>query len=54
MVENLQNQNFELVLNLTRLDMVKFILPMLFAFGFGMLAASPLADFLYKNKLWRN
>lgn len=53
MVENLQNQNFELVLNLTRLDMVKFILPMLFAFGFGMLAASPLADFLYKNKLWR-
>ena len=53
MLENLQNQNFELALNLTRLDMVKFILPMLFAFIFGMLSASPLADFLYKNKLWR-
>jgi phospho-N-acetylmuramoyl-pentapeptide-transferase len=53
MFENLQNQNFELALNLTRLDMVKFILPMLFAFGFGMLSASPLANFLYKNKLWR-
>lgn len=33
--------------------MIKFILPMLFAFAFGMLSASPLADFLYKNKLWR-
>jgi phospho-N-acetylmuramoyl-pentapeptide-transferase len=53
MLENLQNQNFELALNLTRLDMIKFILPMLFAFAFGMLSASPLADFLYKNKLWR-
>ncbi len=48
-----QNQNFELALNLTRLDMVKFILPMLFAFIFGMISASPLANFLYKNKLWR-
>jgi phospho-N-acetylmuramoyl-pentapeptide-transferase len=48
-----QNQNFELILNLTRLDMVKFIVPMLFAFIFGMFSAAPLADFLYKHKLWR-
>jgi phospho-N-acetylmuramoyl-pentapeptide-transferase len=33
--------------------MIKFIVPMLFAFLFGIISAPPLADFLYDHKLWR-